>query len=224
MEQNILPEISEKSDVILKQLMAAKAEMGSIVRKDSKNPFHKSNYASLGAHLDLSESVLAKHGLIMVHSPNLFNEQPILIATLRHPESGQWLKAYLPLPNPKADSQGIGASITYMRRYSINSMLGLTAEDDDAESACLRDKKPQPAKVTLPKEMENPKMNPQQVKTLKALESQLNNACKVRVHDWMRDTYKTTEFAEIPEEFFAKVCSCFENALKFMKDQEKVVA
>src|SRR5271170_1615078 len=131
----ILPEISAKSDVILAQLMKAKSEMGSSVKKDATNPFHKSTYASLGAHLELSEIVLAKYGLLMLHTPNMINNQHILIATLHHPESGQWLKSYLPLSNPKEDSQGVGASLTYMRRYSINSMLGLNAEDDDGETA-----------------------------------------------------------------------------------------
>jgi hypothetical protein len=63
---NLLPEISEKSDVILVQIMKAKSEMGSGVKKDAANPFHKSKYASLGAHLDLSEEILSRHGLLMM--------------------------------------------------------------------------------------------------------------------------------------------------------------
>ena len=47
----LLPETSEKSEIILAQLMKAKAEMGSAVKKDAANPFHKSKSASLGAHL-----------------------------------------------------------------------------------------------------------------------------------------------------------------------------
>ena len=74
---NILPEISEKSDVILSQLMKAKSEMGSAVKKDASNPFHKSKYASLGAHLELSEAVLFKYGLLMLHSANLINNQHV---------------------------------------------------------------------------------------------------------------------------------------------------
>jgi hypothetical protein len=137
---NIMPEMSGKFDVVMKQLMIAKKEMGSAVKKDSTNPFHKSTYASLAAHLELCENALDKHGLIMLQTINGSHERAILIATICHIESGQWIRSYLPLLNPKADCQGLGASITYMRRYSINTMLGLTAEDDDGESACFRRK------------------------------------------------------------------------------------
>lgn len=135
------PEMSEKFDIVLKNVMLAKKQMGSVVKKDAANPFHKSKYATLGAHLELCESALDENGLILFHTINEINEKSILIATLCHVESGQWIKSYLPLPNPKNDSQGLGSAITYMRRYSINSLLGLTAEDDDGESACIREKK-----------------------------------------------------------------------------------
>ena len=138
--ENLMAEMSEKFDLVIKNLMLAKKEMGSSVKKDSTNPFHKSRYASLSAHLDLCESTLDKYGLILLHTGNGSYDKPLLIATLLHAESGQWIKSYLPLPNPKADSQGLGASLTYMRRYSINSLLGLTAEDDDGETASGRGK------------------------------------------------------------------------------------
>lgn len=137
---NLMPEMSVKSDQVLKNVMLAKKEMGSAVKKDASNPFHKSKYASLGAHLDLCEGVLDKHGLILMQTINGSPDKAILIASLCHVESGQWIKSYLPLPNPKNDSQGLGASITYMRRYSISSMLGLNAEDDDGETASGRGK------------------------------------------------------------------------------------
>jgi hypothetical protein len=108
---SLLPEMSEKSDIILTQLMKAKSEMGTAVKKDASNPFHKSKYASLGAHLELCEPVLFKHGLLLLPTGNIINNQHMLVATLHHPESGQWLKSYLPLHNPKGDSQGVGASL-----------------------------------------------------------------------------------------------------------------
>lgn len=140
MTETLMPETSPQFDLVMKNVMLAKKEMGSAVKKDAANPFHKSRYASLGAHLELCESVLDKHGLILMQTINGSYEKAILIASLCHVESGQWIKSYLPLPNPKNDSQGLGASITYMRRYSISSMLGLNAEDDDGETASGRGK------------------------------------------------------------------------------------
>jgi hypothetical protein len=134
----LLPQTSEQFDIVFKQLMLAKKQMGSVVKKDSDNSFHKSKYASLGAHLELCEETLDDHGLILFQAGNAIGDKPFLVATICHPESGQWLKSYFPLPNPKNDSQGLGGAITYMRRYSINAMLGLSAEDDDGETAAGR--------------------------------------------------------------------------------------
>jgi hypothetical protein len=38
------------------------------------------------------------------------------------------------------DPQGYGSAMTYARRYSIASLIGLIVEDDDAETACGRSK------------------------------------------------------------------------------------
>lgn len=135
----LLPQMSEKTDVILNKLTLAKQAIGT-VKKDSKNPFHKSNYASLNAYIDASEEHLINNGLILTQAGNGSFSEPIIVATLSHPESGQWLKSYLPILNPKQDSQGLGASVTYIRRYSIATLLGLVSEDDDGETAVGRGK------------------------------------------------------------------------------------
>lgn len=147
MSNNLMPEMSEKCDIVLSKLMKAKQEIGT-VKKDSKNPFHKSNYASLNAYIDASEDHLINNGLILVQAGNGSFSEPIIVATLIHPESGQWLKSYLPILNPKLDSQGLGASVTYMRRYSIATLLGLVSEDDDGETAVGRGKYDQQKKKT----------------------------------------------------------------------------
>lgn len=152
MDTNLMPQISEKSDILLAKLMKAKQEIGT-VKKDSKNPFHKSNYASLNAYIDASEAHLVENGLILVQAGNGSFEKPIIIATLIHPESGQWIKSYLPILNPKQDSQGLGASVTYMRRYSLATLLGLVSEDDDGETAVGRGKYDQQKKKAIPAEV-----------------------------------------------------------------------
>lgn len=151
MSQNLMPEMSEKNDIVLSKLMTAKQQIGT-VKKDSKNPFHKSNYASLNAYIDASEEHLIENGLILVQAGNGSFSEPIIVATLIHPESGQWLKSYLPILNPKSDSQGLGASVTYMRRYSIATLLGLVSEDDDGETAVGRGKYDQQKKKAAPVE------------------------------------------------------------------------
>ena len=157
METKLLPQMSEKFDIVLSKLMKAKQEIGT-VKKDSKNPFHKSNYASLNAYIDASEAHLIENGLILIQAGNGSFSEPIIVATLIHPESGQWLKSYLPILNTKQDSQGLGASVTYMRRYSIATLLGLVSEDDDGETACGRGKSESKKKSTEKTEEQNKMM------------------------------------------------------------------
>lgn len=232
-----LPEYSDKFDIVLTQLMKAKNEMGSAVKKDSANPFHKSKYASLGAHLELSESILFKHGLLLMHSPNIIDGNAVLIATLHHPESGQWTKSYLQLPNPKNDSQGLGSSITYMRRYSINAMLGLNAEDDDGEKSTKRNIDNNANEKTLEKPIEksaeksvekvtsiknNEKISKQEVIRLENLETALPGDLKVRFKAWLLKDYKTDRFENIKTADFTTILGSYERAIKaaVKKDEE----
>ncbi len=53
--------------------------------------------------------------------------------------------------NPtKEDPQGIGSVITYMRRYALQAMSGLEAEDDDGNHACQPSASPKPKLNPLP--------------------------------------------------------------------------
>lgn len=223
----LLPETSEKSEIILLQLMKAKAEMGIGVKKDASNPFHKSKYATLGAHLELSESILAKHGLLMVQAPNMLNDQHVLVATLHHPESGQWLKSYLPLPNPKGDSQGLGSSITYMRRYSISSMLGLNAEDDDGETACGRGKYSKGKEENHPQaesKEESGNIEKAQIVAITTLMNQLDPESTKSFQGWIKETFKAESIKDIPKSAFEKCMVLLNAKIKYLKDQERAIA
>ena len=53
--------------------------------------------------------------------------------TLMH-SSGQWLRSKVKLPLSKKDAQGVGAAITYGRRYGLSAIVGIAQYDDDAQS------------------------------------------------------------------------------------------
>lgn len=190
MSENLLPEMSEKYDIVLSKLMKAKQEIGT-VKKDSKNPFHKSNYASLNAYIDASEEHLLENGLILVQAGNGSFSEPLIVATLVHPESGQWLKSYLPILNPKLDSQGLGASVTYMRRYSIATLLGLVSEDDDGETASGRGKYDQQKKKATPEKVEDQKVNDDEA--LQRLLQMFDKEDQFLFMEWMKAAMKHFE-------------------------------
>jgi hypothetical protein len=230
-ESSLLPESSEKCETILVQLMKAKAEMGTSVKKDATNPFHKSKYASLGAHLDLCEPVLVKHGLLMLPTGNIINNQHVLVATLHHPESGQWLKTYLPLHNPKGDSQGVGASLTYMRRYAINSMFSLNAEDDDGETASGRGKytKQEQKQEEGRKQNEGDLQQTQPIERLGKAEiiaitsliQKLDEESNKNFLDWIKKTFQVPSLQEVPQSGYQKCMASIHAKIKYLNDKTK---
>jgi len=101
---------------------------------DMQNPFLKNRYASLGAVISQSRSVLAKHGLAVFQIPTTQENHVSLTTTILH-KSGQSLDGgtlTLPIGDEKGKSlaQIVGSLITYMRRYAWSSVLGMYAEED----------------------------------------------------------------------------------------------
>jgi hypothetical protein len=122
----------------IKDLTLALAKFHSIVgkiKKDAKNPFFKSSYASLSHILDEIAEPLQISGLVISQFP----DGDSLTTMLIHAETGQYLSASYTMPVAKQnDPQALGSSISYARRYSITSILNLSITDDDAEGAMNR--------------------------------------------------------------------------------------
>jgi hypothetical protein len=122
---------------IYKKLFEAKKEIGKI-SKDSKNPFFKSKYFDVNSLLEHVEPILQKHGLLLLQpiSTDCVHTEIIDIE-----EPSTRIQSYIKLP-PLTDPQKLGSAITYYRRYTLQSLLGLQAEDDDGNKAS----KPTPPK------------------------------------------------------------------------------
>jgi hypothetical protein len=119
---------------LLKALFEAKKQIQPIV-KDSKNPFFNSKYFDINQLLESVEPILHNHGLIIT--------QPIdegyVITQIWHVDSGEKIESKLKMPEV-LDPQKLGSAITYFRRYGLQSLLALQAEDDDANSASVQTK------------------------------------------------------------------------------------
>lgn len=110
--------------------------------KDSENGAFKQGgkayrYASLNAFLDVIKPTLAKHGLALFQpvSTNVAAGTIECQTMFMHVSGSQVTFAPLAMPlHPNAKAQDAGSSISYMRRYSLQSALGLAADDDDAET------------------------------------------------------------------------------------------
>jgi hypothetical protein len=111
------------------KLNEVKKEIGAI-SKDSTNPFFKSKYFDINSLLKHVEPLLQKNGLLLLQ-PIISNEVFSEIVDIETEES---VTSSIALPEME-DPQKLGSAITYYRRYTLQSLLGLQAEDDDANSA-----------------------------------------------------------------------------------------
>lgn len=111
------------------KLFELKKEIGK-VSKDSTNPFFKSTYFDINALLEHVEPILQKHNLLLLQ-PIVEGDVCSIIIDI---ETGEKEKSKLSLTNIN-DPQKRGSEITYYRRYTLQSLLGLQAEDDDANKA-----------------------------------------------------------------------------------------
>jgi hypothetical protein len=126
---------SENIDEIAKAIGLAQAEMGGAM-KDGTNPHFKSGFASLTSVIFSVKEPFYNNGLSFVQ-PTIRTDGYVGCVTRIMHTSGQWVEGELTLPLSKQDPQGAGSAITYARRYSLMSMVGLPTTDDDAESAML---------------------------------------------------------------------------------------
>jgi hypothetical protein len=110
------------------KLSAVKAEVGRI-SKDNSNPFFKSKYFDVNSLLLHVEPIIQKNGLLLL--------QPIqdnLVKSIILDTNGFSIESAIVLPELN-DPQKLGSAITYYRRYTLQSLLALQAEDDDANLA-----------------------------------------------------------------------------------------
>jgi hypothetical protein len=115
------------------KLAEVKREVGK-VSKNSKNPHFKNTYADLNALIDAVEPILLEKGLLML--------QPIaegkVCTVIFDVETELSIESSIMLPVLQ-DPQKLGSAITYFRRYTLQSLLSLQAEDDDGNKASRKD-------------------------------------------------------------------------------------
>lgn len=113
----------------LQKIAELKKETGKL-SKDSSNPFFKSKYFDINQLLEHLEPIAESKGLLIL--------QPIIdgsvVSQIIDIESGDKIESSI-LLSSVTDPQKKGSEITYFRRYSLTSLLGLQAEDDDANKA-----------------------------------------------------------------------------------------
>ena len=126
---------SESIIKIAPAFLKAQKEIGS-AKKGADNPFFKSKYADLPEVMAVCKQALNDNGIAVL--------QPVVgehVQTILLHESGEWFMGKMRIVTKEMNNpQAQGSAVTYARRYGLQSMLFIPAEDDDGESAMARDK------------------------------------------------------------------------------------
>lgn len=117
----------------MNKLLLFQQKVGAIT-KDSTNPFFKSNYFDINKLIEVVKPILNELGLVLLQPLDSLNGKPVLRTLIidTETETKTLIESFTNLPeNP--DPQKMGSIITYYRRYAIQSLLFLQAEDTDGE-------------------------------------------------------------------------------------------
>jgi hypothetical protein len=141
-------------------LAKAQAEMKNVTKEreadiKSDRGSYKYKYATLADGIDVVRAALSKHGLAFTQQTKASGDALILYTRLLHP-SGEWIESEWPVGSfAKLSPQQMGSALTYARRYSLFSLVGIAGQDDDddgnAASNAARSSVPPPPPPPPPK-------------------------------------------------------------------------
>jgi hypothetical protein len=120
--------------LIIAALLKAQKEMGNAV-KDSNNPFFKSKYADLNSVREACMPLLNENGIVVIQPMVTIDGFEYVKTVLMH-ESGETIESFTKiLCKAQNDPQAYGSGVTYARRYGLQSLVSIGADDDDGNHA-----------------------------------------------------------------------------------------
>src|ERR1035437_7894473 len=129
---------SESISNLVKALALAKKAFKPVLKLNENPGFKRNNvaskYADLTTAINAPEDALLANGLVISQFPVNDGSQVGAMTLLIH-ESGELLGNAFTLPLGKQDAQTGVAAVTYARRTGYLAVLGITAEDDDGQTA-----------------------------------------------------------------------------------------
>ena len=122
---------SQETANLMKAMISAAPELSSVTKSKQAYGY---KYATLDSVIDMLRNVLPKHGLWFTQMPTRDGEKSTLTTRIFH-ESGEWMEDSIEMTDTELqgkvnDTQKLGASITYFRRYALSSIFGIASDED----------------------------------------------------------------------------------------------
>lgn len=103
--------------------------------QDGKNPYFKSNYATLEQVITTVKPALNRHGIYFQQKSHL-SDDGVGVETIFYGHGSELSSGIVHIPCDKKDPQSYGSALTYAKRYSLSLACGIGHQkDDDAEQA-----------------------------------------------------------------------------------------
>jgi len=139
----------------LKDLAAALAKAQLTIKsalKDTKGQIGQNRnykYADLTSVWDACRSSLSENGIAVIQKTD-FDGSAMWVETVLLHSSGDMMSGRFPLRPTQETPQAYGSALTYARRYSLASMVGVVTEDDDGSEASGNRQERQETTVSAP--------------------------------------------------------------------------
>ncbi len=127
------------------RLLELQKSIGAI-KRDSDNPYFKSKYFDINALLREIKPILNEHGFVLTQALSVMEGKNGLSTAIVDEDENVVIQSQVLLPEG-LDAQKMGSAISYLRRYSLQSLLAIEAIDDDANEASGKTNKTQDASV-----------------------------------------------------------------------------
>ena len=109
-----------------------------VMKKDTQGYNYK--YFDINQLLEKLTPLLHEEGLTLMQPLSNVNGRPAIKTIIYDEQGSEIMSSEMTLPDlPKP--QDMGSAITYYRRYSLQSLFALEAEDDDASSVSKKETK-----------------------------------------------------------------------------------
>lgn len=125
---------SPSIDTISPAFLNAQKKLDKVKKSIAHGHFKGKFYADINSVIEAVKDILNENDIAITQAIN-----GNMVETFLLHKTGQYIGSNTPIVCAKPnDPQALGSAITYARRYGLQALTGLPAEDDDGEAAMNR--------------------------------------------------------------------------------------
>jgi hypothetical protein len=197
-----------KLDELFTALAQAQAEISAAVA-DKENTHFGFKYADLDSCWEACRKPLTDNELSIIQIPSVGESGAVNMETILGHSSGQSISSHYSMHPDKGGPQALGSCMTYLRRYMLCAMVGISQEDDDANMASAD-----------PDEYE--RISKTQVDEILVLaENHFGKSADAVVERMLAKVFELTSVKDIPVDLFDQAKTLLENQSKREKKAAK---